>query len=284
MRKTILYGARIQGDLDLGLEPTRTRGTVKDWSRIDTPGGLLPGGSDQDFYEESATQNFRIGTRRVQDERVFRYMKASSNGIARPNWGCQNMNIYKDDNLQDTWEGSMTGTASIGDVTITIADTNTNHGADHFAGGWVTAFYAVNTRIYRIRSSTASDGATVTLTLWDPIREAMSATFMTVHPSIYTKVERVHGGGSTTAATVCVSPIPVTGSYYFWGQTWGPCYCTPSGAAPGTGAYERLLSFNYDGSVVLTPAFAAGSYRQLAGYLLEYTQSGDNFFCLMIAP
>lgn len=282
MRKQLLYAPRVQGDLGLGLEPSRVRGTVKDWARIDTPGGKLPGGVDQDFYEQSETSNFRIGTRRVQDERVFRYMKAGANAIGRPMWGCQNMNIYNNDNLQDTWEGSSTGTQDIGDLTITIADTI--HGLNHFAGGWVTAFYAINTRIYRIRASTATAGGVVVLTLWDPIREAMSATFMTVHPSIYTKVERVHGGGDTHAATVCVSPIPVTANWHFWGQTWGPCYCTPSGVAPGTGAYERMLQFNYDGSVSLHGAFGAGSYAQFAGYLLEVTQSGDCFFELMIRP
>jgi len=285
VRKNILYASRLEGDLSLGVEPTRVRGTVKDWARMDFPGGRIAGQSEQESYEESVTQKYDIGTRRVQDERTFHYCKASANGCERAYWGAQNYNHYLSDGTADCFEGNSTGNQIIGSVTLVIPDTNTAHTLDFFAGGWVVLFHAIQTQMARIRSSTASDGATVTLTLWDPLAIATTATFCTVHPSIYSKVERVHGAGDSKAATVCVPIIPITASYYFWGLTYGPCFAVATPAYPGTNAYERTVSWNYDGSISLTPAFGAASYRQIAGYLLpRISADGDQFFMLTIAP
>lgn len=287
--KTTIYAPRISGDLDLGLETSRPRGTVKAWAHIDSPGGRLPGGSKQDIYEQSLTQNYHIGTRRVQDERVFRYCKASTLGCQRTYLGAQSTHIFKNDGTKDYWEGTVSGAQDAGSYTVVILDTNSNHIADFFAGGW---FYVRSSSAamqwYRIRKSTAG-GTSVTLTLWDPLvyATANGVACMLV-PSIYSSVERVHGGGSPTAATVCMPIIVVTASWYFWGQTWGPCGGTPSEAVPGTGSYERTLVFNYDGSIKLISAPAAGLYHQIAGYLLINPQDNPTaapvFFMLTISP
>lgn len=238
-----------------------------------------------ELYTPTAAQENPLGTRCVIGERVFRYGKASSNGIARPHWLVQNRNIYNDDGLQDCHEGSSTAVATaIGDETIIYSDTNSNHIANFFRRGWAVLFYAVNTRVHQILSNTAA-GTTMTLTLLDPIVEADSdgAIFATIHPNIYSKMERVHGGGSTQAGFVGVALAAFTASYYGWVQTWGPCYCTPQ-ATLGNGAYERALIGNYDGSINVVTAPGAGSYHQRVGHALPEHQDDDQFFMLTIAP
>ncbi|GAJ14149.1 unnamed protein product, partial [marine sediment metagenome] len=55
---------------------------------------------------------------------------------------------------------------------------------------------------------------------------------------------------------------------YFWGQTWGPCVGVPNIEVPGVNNNERFLVFNFDGSLRLQVAPAAGEYSQYAGFNL----------------
>ena len=288
MRRNVLYGPRIEGDLDIGLQVTRVGSGVKDWARINGPGGRLPGQSEQEIGEQSETQKYRIGTRRVQDERVFRYCKASTTGINRAYLAAQDMNRYKVDGSQEHWQGTLSATAEAGAYTVVTADTTAAHILDFFAGGWVYLRPAsANQQLYRIRSNTAA-GTSMTLTLWEPLKfEAASGGTIWVIPSIYSNLQRVHGGGDTKAGFPCVPIRTVTASYYFWGQTWGPCMGTPS-QGDMAGSYERDLVFSYDGSIRNTPAKGANSYFQKAGHSLLYqTDAQTNglcFFMLQISP
>lgn len=238
-----------------------------------------------DPYTPTVAQLYPLGTRAVIGERVFRYGKAGTNAIARPHWLVQNRNVYNDDGLKDCWEGSSTAVATaVDDTTIIFADTNSSHVANFFQRGWMILFYATNTRVHQILKNTAG-GTTITFTLVDPIAEADAdgAIFATVHPSIYSKMERVHGGGSTQAAFIGVALSPFTASNYGWIQTWGPCYCTPQ-ATFGNAAYERAIIGNYDGSINVVTAPAAGSYHQRVGHTLPEHEDDDHFFMLTIAP
>lgn len=238
-----------------------------------------------DVYVATDGQEYPFGTRAVIGERVFRYGKASTNGIARPHWLVQNRNIYNDDGLQDCWEGSSTAVATaVGDTTIIYSDTNANHVANFFRRGWAVFFYAVNTRVHQILSNTAG-GTTTTLTLVDPISEADAdgAIYATIHPSIYSKMDYVHGGGSTQAGFVGVALGVFGASYYGWVQTWGPCYCSPS-ATLGNAAYERTIIGSYDGSIKLVEAITTDTYHQRVGWALPDHQDDDQFFMLTISP
>ena len=286
MRKNVLYGPRLQGDLDLGLEPTRTRGTVKDWARMDFPGGRLPGQSEQHIYELSATQKYRVGTRRVQDERTYHYCHASANGCAQPYWGAQDSQKYKSDDTEDCIEGVTVAEGSIGDLTLAVLDTNAAHVADFFAGGWAVLTVGSTIQMLRIRSNTAG-GTSVTLTFWDPLAITVAlGSQIQVFPSYYRQVERILGGGDPAGVTVCVPNMIVPASNYFWGQTWGPCYGIPSEAFP-RGSYEQDLVFNHDGSIKLRTD-GANLIHQRAGYrLFNYVDDPTGalvYYMLQLAP
>jgi hypothetical protein len=241
---------------------------------------------DGEELETHSSKLHAFGTRGItEDGRVYRYCKATANTIARPYWGAQSRCYYAEGTADDCYEGDSSAAVTVGDMTVTIADTNSDHVADWYADGYAVLFYAVNTRMVHILSSTAA-GTTSTLSLaGGGIPETKtSAVFMTVHPSPYSQVERVHGGGSAQAATVCVPNTTVAASQYFWGQTWGPCYCTPQASALGNASYARLVTFNYDGSINIIAAHSATSAHQIAGYLLPEHGAGDQFFMLTLAP
>lgn len=296
MRKTILYAPRLKGDLDLGLEPSRVRGTVKDWARMDFPGGLVLGGSEQEIYEESAgtTANYRIGTRRVQDERTFHYMRADATyGVTAPFWSCADTRKYKVDDSEDTIEGVTVGTGVAADLTLTTLDGG-DHTVDFFEGGWAVLTVVSIIRMLRIRSSTATATApagSVTLTLWDPLGMAVpEGSQLQVFPSRYSAVASSHPGSGWNdgkSVKVCMPIMPVTPLHYFWGQTWGPCYGIPSEAFP-RGQYEMDLVFSGDGSIKLRPLHSANNINQHAGYRLSYYVDDPTgvliLFQLEIAP
>lgn len=295
MRKNILYAARVQGDLELGLEPSRIRGTVKDWARSDFPGEHIPGRPEQEIWEQSAaaTPNYRVGTRRVQDERTYHYCRADTDfGIEKAYYGAQDYNVYNSDGSRDCLDNVVSGDHAAGGYTLLVLDTNANHTEDWFAGGWVWVYSTSWVPQWlRVRSSTAqaATGTSVTLTLWDPIIEAIADTrSVTVYPSIYSKVQRRLAAGSEHAATVCVPPIRVTAGRYFWGQTWGPCVGVPNIAVPGVNPNERNLVFNFDGSLRLIIAPAAPHYEQLAGFNLlnpiDVQPDGWFPYMLQLAP
>jgi len=77
MRRNLLNARRLRGDLELGLDSVRLGGDdAKAWARMDFPGRRLPGLEVQSIYVASETQNYELGTRRVEYGRTFRYCKA----------------------------------------------------------------------------------------------------------------------------------------------------------------------------------------------------------------
>lgn len=297
MRKGLLYAPRIQGDLDLGLEPTRVRGSEKDWARMDFPGRLLPGGTEQEVYEESSgtTANYEVGTRRVQDDRVFRYCKADALGWATAYWTGCDQNQYQTTDMQDCIEGVTIGGGVATDYTLTTLDDNTAHTADFFAGGWAVLTVGSLLRKIRIRSSTAQTAATagqVVLTLFEPLAMVVAeGSQLQVFPSIYSQVGDLHNAANQDAekVVICVPIIPVTALHYFWGQTWGPCYGIFGGTFSALRAnYSLNLMFNYDGSIDLVDQATAGRNQQHAGHrLIKYVDDATGaliYYMLRISP
>lgn len=235
-----------------------------------------------DPYAESISQEYPYGTRAVIGERVFRYGKASSDGIANTGRLVQSGNIYKADGSEDCWEGGSTAVAVVpGDTSIIYSDTNSSHVKNWFRRGWLIAFYAIQMYTLQILSSTAA-GTTTTLTMLDAFPEADSngALFATLHPSIYSKMQNRQSGFSTQAATVGGALKAISSNYYGWTQTWGPFYCVAT-ATFGNASYERFCTAAYDGTIRPTQY---GTAEQRVGHLLPWHQDDDSFMMLTIAP
>lgn len=285
--RRLIRAGRMRGDMDLGLEDSRTGSGAKAWAEIDTPGGLLPGRSHQSIYEQSEDPNYRIGTRRVMDDRVFRYAQAASTETLYPTYG-----VCCDATFVET---AVVGTASARGAYTVTCTAQAAVEADEFANGWLlvcsgTFGYWVH---YRIRSNTvqATPGGTFVVTLWDPLAAAISASdeVVTLFKNKYKGVRSIRGYFAEYAALpdfmnyvtwvgVAMPRINlgtdymgfvVSKSYYCWVQTWGPGMGSPV-AAYGAEAYEQRLLFYQDGSLRVED----GGVGQLAGYVLPRTYFG----------
>ena len=81
---------------------------------------------------------------------------------------------------------------------------------------------------------------------------------------------------SSYASVVGVANMSVTTGYNFWAQTWGPCWCVPGGgdSTPGDTASDRSMYFVGDGSVNGAYAIAIETGYQIAGWIMDGTESG----------
>jgi len=250
-------------------------------TKIETGGGMVAGGSEQTIYEESVTQNFVIGTRRVIDDRVFRYCRAGT-ALRELIPGVCGMSQI---------EGNTIAVEALaGQYNVSILDIA--RVADWYKGGyyWAMEYAPAVTGIghlYRIKSSAEGIGVFVELTLEEPIvRTIPASNWSTTWANIYGNVQC--GVGLTQCSMVCMPLIVVQNAYYFWGQTWGPTFFQ-CGYTPGVIANDREFYYMPQlegvepGSEV---DFATDIIPQRVGFLLPNTQvvGTDNFAMLQLSP
>lgn len=297
MKKSALYAPRLRGDIDLGLEPSRvdSQGNKK-WAVIGSPGGILPGGVFQDIHKESENQNYRIGTRRVVDDRTFHYCKAGS-AIAIPQRGVANASPH----LECTCIGNAVAGKYTLDLALTCADfpAVTYVDEDDYAGGWLWIMAGgdhapARHEFHRIlhNDDSTGDPAYVRVYLETPIVHSQDTPWITAYPNIYANCQQAYPTIPTNKqAIVCMTAcgLTVTNGRYFWGQTWGPTWTTAvSGEAdlPGKSDRQRQLVFWQGGVIELLKLTTPGTYsHQVAGYVLSNTvNTGDMMFMLQLAP
>lgn len=243
----------------------------------------------QGILQQNALQRYPIGLRWAEGDRVFRYCKAGT-AIPTP------MKAGHCGNLPTEVFTAAVAYAA-GAIKIAILDTAIAHGVDYYKDGYlwiqegnvsgqttVSGIY----RMHKIKSSTASDAESVTLTLDDPLtRDVAASTWVTAWPNIYSNILAT---SSTFMSNVCVPLIPVTIDYYFWGQTWGPCFGTVYSSTPGRVANQRDVYFNIDGALMTGAEIDLSSVlHQRAGFLITNTEPGgegygDQLYMLQLAP
>lgn len=287
--KSRLYGRRVKGDLDLGLEPARITPVLdRDWARDYHPGGRIPGGVFQEIHEVSKDRNYRIATRLAMDDRVFRYAKIGT--LVKPlEYGIGMATMVVSTTL--TAPNVVAGAINTYTVEVILAGVNEND----YEFGYLSIRDMSGPYLFggRILSNTASDVANhVIFTLERPLPFAVdpAADPITVTPSAYANVIRTTGFATCHHTYVGVSfayGIDVLAGalngYYIWIQTWGPfAEINIGGSHEGAGQFERSLYFAGDGSVQL-PACASGEIvggpemawcGQHAGYYLPESSAG----------
>lgn len=253
-------------------DPVRNKdGIIVD--QILSGGHMLDGGKLQDIHEASTVQNYDIGTRLVEGDRVFRYCKAGAN-LSRFIGGFN----------ENQWpiNAALTIAATAGSQTMSIPETTCVK--NYYAGGFI-ALFSSPLQFYRILSNTASDGAECILTLETTIKTTLAiGGWVTGYPSPYIDLRNV--GSSTGYNTVLAVPVvDVPSGSYFWGQTWGPCYAVADGTVPGITTRAREVFWAESGNIE-PYADAGAGLGQSAGYLIPRTESGsgDQFYMLQISP
>ena len=258
-------------------------------------GHMLSGGKMQEIHEESATQNYDIGTRLAIDDRVFRYCKAMSD--LKSGYGARQANYPREGNVAAVEYAAGTKT-----VTLPMNDHGADYAEEVLADYWKNGFIwfgQFDTRgfgpTYRIKSNTAASGTIpaqyVTLTLYEALKDkVLASSWITAHPNIYRNIQNAF---FQKASVVCVPPIFVQSGYYFWGQTWGPVMMQQTHAAGGLENDDRQFFFheNNNGEIVTGSQVADIKLSQFAGFLLTNTtawtnvndgaEAGGDCFCML---
>jgi hypothetical protein len=245
-----------------------------------TGGHQLATGFLQEIHEQSLTQNYDLGTRLVMDDRVFRYSKAGSNLTAMKAGHCGNL-------------PTECNTAAVeykaGTYEVTILDT-TVRVADYYAEGYIWLMVSGAYELYRIKNSGVGAGVSVKLTLYQALlADIPASTWGTAWPNVYANIL---GATSGFMSNVVFPLRAVTSGYYFWGQTWGPCFGTVFNEVPGRASGDRELYFNVDGALKASVDVAPESTNpipQRAGFLMTNTTPGgagygDQWFMLQLSP
>ena len=244
MRKTAIYARRLIGDIGpLGYDPATSLP-----GRIFAPAVAITG-YDQPYDEESVTQHFEIGSRMVVDERTFHYSQAVA-AILYPN--TYRLSVSTDQILAVNDLISTTATTVAG-RTVTLTVGAFQGGAvplNDLRNGYVECNAAGIYAWRRIVSNTAVVGGLITITVDRPFGQifAIGSQF-SIHKSLYKNVADTATAALVGFAPVIgLAPIPVQIAYFFWLQTYGPCFIGPTGAWPLSVANQYDVYYHQDGT------------------------------------
>ena len=217
---------------------------------------------EQGILEESSTKKYKLGTRLVIGERVFRYAQAGAAAIA-PGELLQSAVNGGSATLQTgltiataSAVGDAFGYATVG--TDTIA-------ADLFADGWYLVTDGTEAQgrgmMYKIKSHPASAHATTKFTFYDAIPRLISTSAKaTLIANLYKGVIQAPVSTATGMA-VGIAPRSVQASYYFWLQTWGPANALVKTAVTTVGGATLIRDVAAAGSVCPQVAGAGCLYK-----------------------
>jgi len=248
-----------------------------------TYGDIEPGCSYQGLYEQTEAKNYPIGARRelCQDGRVFYYSKAT-NIISNIKFG---LKFYGQ--IGDGIATTLYQDQDAGDKTITIV--GGGFSANDFRGGYVMIHAAAGQQFRRVKSSTATVGGNITVTLdYGLDVDVTVADYTEIIQNPYGNLRLMAGpsGGMAGNPFTSVAGIPnvktTVANRHLWCQTWGPIWTNPHGSSlqnAGITGGERKLVFDCEGSICIEADVAhgggvAGSEHQLAGYIIDRSAAG----------
>ena len=236
---------------------------------------------NQDIYDRSATQKHRLGTRCVRGDRVFKYVKSTSDvtALGKGVWSAYHQDIM----YAACPTASPIGTSEIY-VTSGAADGIANDGVfaiNSLEGGSLVIFHATGiARNYAIVSNNAAVSAgAITIKLDGEMPEAVViGDIVEAMGSQYRIAWNAASGGHQRAFIGILMTLLTTTYPYGWAQTWGPCWISPQalvGTNDGTYDYNEVI-FRHDGSLGIPTDNLGyeGTYAQHAGYVMTKNQAG----------
>jgi len=248
-------------------------------------GERIPGRPAQEPYIESAIQNYKIGSRkRTPDGLIWHYAKTHATyGVTA---------TYRRRALASVIHAInylTIGAQIIGSKTLVIDDAV--HGVNYWENGEASIQGATaNHNPRMIKSSTASNGTSVTLTLYSPIDVNVAAGVgVYCCPSLYAEVcEAVNSGlpglGTGEHSIAGFSWIPVAAGHFVWVQTWGLVQSVVSYAAQGIVAGDREIYFNWADGTTMSGKETLFSATQRMGFLVPGTilaPGGDESYVML---
>ena len=207
-------------------------GYVLEFPGVASMGEFYNGEASLNPYAQSLTQEFPLGTKLTNGERVWRYTR---NGAGTPAagdclQGAAILHIDAQDDLlcsvavAGAYEVELTGTA------------NTACAANYYKEGYLVINDAAGQgHSYKIKSHVACTGAaTFKIQLYDPLIVGLTAATSEAGLCKNPFDAVIATAAALSAIPIGVSPIALTAAYYFWAQTGGPC-AVHAHAAAGIG-------------------------------------------------
>ena len=237
----------------------------------------------QGIRETSLVQNYPIGMRYAEGDRVFRYCRADEALPMNPALGAANADTL---HFMNSAVAALAGATQI---TVVIDPADGNYALNQFRDGYISIHTAPIQRCLKIRGNPVDDGTNVILYLAEALlADVPLPTFLEIHENKYHSIELMNAVGRQSV--VCVPPVPVAINEYFWGQTWGECLCAAShGGGIGGVNNECNVFFQDDGSIGCGTDLPPATGFQFAGYIVPRTErlgaAADSIhFCLCLAP
>lgn len=281
-----IQAKRIKGDIILGNDPS-----------TNAPGRMLAPAvpiteTDQFYNEESVTQNYAIGSRMVVDNRTYHYSYSHA-AIALPT-ATYRLAVSTDQIL--AVNDLLSVGATVAGATQLVVTVGAYQGgivaANELVNGYVEIWPVAGTGFMfrKIIANTATlVGGNITITVDRPMENVVgAASQVSIHPSVYRNIESaVTAGLAGFGTAVGLPPIPVTLNYYFWLQTWGPCFIAPTGAWPLSAANMFDVYFHQDGTTNdFNTEYAAGANPspQRIGFAMGSGAYGSGAVFLQLNP
>lgn len=249
-----------------------------------------------DIGDIDAIQKYPVGTKLLDGERVFYYAKASDVGVTKTDYGVKNG--YR----QHIAYAAVAAAAAIGDKTLVIDIANTDGvdkdgaiAANELAGGFVVIFgHDDDAHVCRILENTVMTAALIsagtpemTLTLADEINATLVADADHAECMAHWALGCEYNTNNEEPV-VGVAHKKVTADYWFWLQTWGPCWLGPSSSGPCEAAHKHQVVFESTGEVDNhDDSSAILEFQQHAGFGLCHANAngqGAPFLMLQICP
>jgi len=244
----------------------------------------------QDIHEQSLLQRYPIGQRYAVDERVYHYSKAA---LAIGNVGTYRLSVCTDQILALNDVLTVAPAAVVGDKAVTVAVGAFQGGVvakNEFVNGYLEMWPVAggNQFMYRrIMGNTAVAGGNITITVDKAFNFAVGVgSQVTIHPSVYRAVMSAFDAGLVGyQVAVGLPTIPVTNGYYFWNQTYGPCFIAPTGTWPLGAANFVDVYMHQDGCINSSLGEGIGTTvsPQRVGYTLGAGNYGTGNVMLQLA-
>lgn len=261
-------------------------------------GNIYGGRPTQSVHEQSEIQRYPLGTLYEAFGKKWRYCKAFNGNITPAHRGCPSANEVP---WSAAWAavgaggegfgaGATTATGFKGEDWFILAlgaKDDVARVVDQLQGGLITLYRPAprDNEIFQFRiigndapyqTTLAND--TMKIYVDPPLLEDYVAVPCDGNQSPYRGIMPPVTMG-TSRSILVVPEIIVTSHYYFWGQTRGPCFVTPS--VGWSGANTRECRFHTNGTILGVAEGDVGYQR--AGYLLyDNVNTDDAHIMLML--
>jgi len=210
-----------------------------------TFGDILLGRPEQSVWDESITQNYTLGSRKIVCNggvpRVYYYARVNPNITAAMDRGRP---MFSSD--AGVERGAFLGAQTDGLYTVNWTTVGVLT-ANQYANGWLLI---QGGRALEVKShpAAAAGGTVIPLTLYDPIPETIGAgRAALLQQNPYAMVRQMQATGVQINVAGCLMGVynqfapHAHAGYYVWLQTWGPCGVIGTPLTLGNALHEHAI-------------------------------------------